>query len=71
MSTGYKGRIGIYELLILDEKIRNSIMAKASTDEIRRLARNAGMTSMKEDGIQKIRAGTTTIGEVLRVTEEE
>lgn len=71
MSTGYKGRIGIYELLVPDEKIRNSIMAKASTDEIRRLARNAGMTSMKEDGIQKIKAGATTVEEVLRVTEEE
>lgn len=70
MSTGYKGRIGIYELLIPDEKIRNSIMAKASTDEIRRLARNAGMTSMKEDGIQKIKAGATTVEEVFRVTEE-
>ncbi|MDP3791428.1 MAG: type II secretion system ATPase GspE [Candidatus Omnitrophota bacterium] len=70
MNTGYKGRIGIYELMIPDDQIRNAIMAKASTDEISKLAHNAGMMGLKDDGIQKIMAGLTTVAEVLRVTEE-
>jgi len=71
METGYKGRIGIYELMIPDEKIRNSIMSRASTDEIRKLARASGMTTLKEDGMRKIEEGVTTAEEVLRVTEED
>jgi type IV pilus assembly protein PilB len=70
MGTGYKGRIGIYELMIPDEKIRNAVISKSSTDEIRRLALAAGMVTLKEDGIRKIKEGTTTVEEVLRVTEE-
>ena len=70
MNTGYKGRLGIYELMIPDEGIRTAVMAKASTDEIRKLARNSGMKSLKEDGIEKIKDGLTSVEEVLRVTEE-
>ncbi len=71
MSTGYKGRISIYELMIPDEKIRNAIVAKSQTDEIRKLARSAGMITLMEDGIEKVKAGVTTVEEVLRVTREE
>jgi type II secretory ATPase GspE/PulE/Tfp pilus assembly ATPase PilB-like protein len=71
MNTGYKGRIGIYELMVPDEAIRAAIMAKSSTDEIRRLARKSGMISLKGDGIEKIKSGVTTVEEVLRVTEED
>jgi type II secretory ATPase GspE/PulE/Tfp pilus assembly ATPase PilB-like protein len=71
MDTGYKGRIGIYELMIPGEDIHNAIMAKSSTDEIRRLALKSGMISLKEDGIEKIKSGVTTVEEVLRVTEED
>jgi type IV pilus assembly protein PilB len=71
MNTGYKGRIGIYELMMPDEELKKAVMAKASTDELRKLARGAGMTGLKEDGLQKIRAGLTTVEEVLRVTEED
>jgi len=71
MSTGYKGRIGIYELMIPDENIRNAIIAKSSTDEIRKLARASGMATLKDDGIEKIKMGLTTVEEVLRVTEED
>jgi type IV pilus assembly protein PilB len=70
MNTGYKGRLGIYELMVPDEEIRNAIMAKASTDEIRKLACNSGMKGLKADGIEKIKAGLTSVEEVLRVTEE-
>jgi type II secretory ATPase GspE/PulE/Tfp pilus assembly ATPase PilB-like protein len=71
MSTGYKGRIGIYELMIPDEDIRNAIMARSSTDDIRKLAYKAGMASLKDDGIEKVKNGVTTVEEVLRVTEED
>ena len=71
MGTGYKGRIGIYELMIPDEKIRNAVISKSSTDEIRKLAlAGSGMTTLKDDGIRKIKEGLTTVEEVLRVTEE-
>ena len=71
MDTGYKGRLGIYELMITDEHIRNAIIAKSSSDDIRKLARASGMIALKEDGIEKIKAGVTTVEEVLRVTEED
>jgi len=71
MNTGYKGRIGIYELMIPDEKIHNAIVAKAPTEEIRKLARAAGMITLMEDGIEKIREGVTSVEEVLRVTRED
>ncbi len=71
MDTGYKGRIGIYELMIPDEKIRNAIISKSSSDEIRKLAAANGMLTLKDDGIQKIKEGLTTVEEVLRVTQDD
>ena len=71
MNTGYKGRIGIFELMIPDENIHNLIISKAPTEEIRKKAVASGMITLKDDGIKKIRDGLTTVEEVLRVTEEE
>ncbi len=71
MNTGYKGRIGIFELMILDDSIRNLVIGKVPTEEIRKKAIASGMTTLKEEGIQKIKESITTVGEVLRVTEEE
>ncbi len=71
MNTGYKGRISIYELMLPDDKIHNAIVAKSPADEIRKLACSAGMVTLMEDGIEKVKAGITTIEEVLRVTREE
>jgi type IV pilus assembly protein PilB len=71
MDTGYKGRIGIYELMLVNDKIRNLIIAKASTDVIRKELIDAGMVTLKTNGIQKIQEGITTVEEVLRVTQEE
>ena len=71
MNSGYRGRIGIFELLTMDEKIRNFTIAKAPLDEIRNQCRFSGMGTLQEDGIQKIRDGLTTVEEVLRVTQEE
>lgn len=70
MSTGYKGRIGIYELMVPDEKIRSAIIAKSSAGAIRDLACAAGMITLLQDGIEKAKQGLTSIDEVLRVTRE-
>lgn len=70
-NTGYKGRIGIFELMLPDENVRKLILTKASLGEIRRQVRASGMVTLKEDGIRKIREGLTTVEEVLRVTQEE
>lgn len=71
MHTGYKGRIGIFEFMVIDEDIRNLITAKAPANEIRKKALESGMITLKEDGIAKIRQGLTTVEEVLRATREE
>ncbi len=70
LETGYKGRIGIIELLTLNEQIRDLIVNKASADVIRKSAREFGMQTMREDGLQKVINGVTSIEEVLRVTQE-
>lgn len=67
-NIGYKGRIGIYELLEMDEAIRDMTYNVASTDEIRKAAKTAGMTTLKEDGIRKAKEGKTTLEEIFRVT---
>ena len=69
--TGYFGRKGIFELLILDDNIRGLISAKASDREIREAARAVGMRTMLEDGRMKVKEGLTTASELLRVTQEE
>lgn len=69
-NTGYKGRIGIFEMLMLDDKIRDMILAKTSSSQIKRFAQEAGMKTLREDGVAKVLAGVTTIDEVIRVTQE-
>jgi len=66
-QTGYRGRVGIYELLLLDEQIRSMIRSNARNEEIRLVARANGFQSMQEDALQKVQAGVTTLDEVLRV----
>ena len=70
-KTGYKGRVGIYELFIITEEIRSLILRKASTGEIRRVAVEQGMVTLREDAWTKARTGFTTIEEILRVTQED
>ncbi len=69
--TGYRGRLGIHELLIIDDEVRNLIMRSADSSEIRRAAAAKGMTTLREDGADKIMRGLTTIDEVLRVTQDD
>ncbi|MDD4879591.1 MAG: GspE/PulE family protein, partial [Candidatus Omnitrophica bacterium] len=71
LHTGYKGRIGIFELMLPDDAIRALTVAKASSTEIRKAATKSGMKTMQEDGIEKVRAGITTLEEVMRVTQQE
>jgi type IV pilus assembly protein PilB len=67
-NTGYKGRIGIYELLIMNEKLREMVVAEASLDDFRNECRRQGMRSLRESGLLAIHSGLTSIEEVLRET---
>ena len=69
--TGFFGRSGLFELLIVDEDIRRLALKGADEGEIRAQARKAGMTTLLEDGVEKIKMGTTTLDEVFRVTRED
>ena len=69
-QTGYKGRVGIFEVMVASESIRQLIMQRANADAIKEQAIKEGMTTMIEDGIKKVMAGATTIEEVLRATRE-
>ena len=68
--TGYLGRTTIMEFLVMDDELRRAVMRHAGMGELEKLARDAGMRTMYEDGIGKALAGLTTIEEVLRVTED-
>ncbi|KKU48582.1 hypothetical protein A3H10_03635 [Candidatus Uhrbacteria bacterium RIFCSPLOWO2_12_FULL_46_10] len=68
--TGYQGRIGIFEVLEMNENIRPLIIERASSDVIMAAARRQGMTTMLEDGVVKVLNGITTLTEVIRVTKE-
>ncbi|MBL7157546.1 MAG: type II/IV secretion system protein [Candidatus Omnitrophica bacterium] len=69
--TGYKGRVAIYELLIIDDPIRELIMRRASSQEVREKARASGMKTIREMGWDKVEMGITTPEEIMRVTEPE
>jgi general secretion pathway protein E len=66
--TGYMGRTGVFELMVMNEEIRQLILDKASADIIRQKAISQGMLTLRECGWQKVREGITTVKEVLRVT---
>jgi type II secretory ATPase GspE/PulE/Tfp pilus assembly ATPase PilB-like protein len=68
-GSGYLGRMGIYELLIVDDKFRDMINQDASVSSMRRVFRESGQPTLFDDGINKVKRGVTTIEEVLRVTE--
>lgn len=70
-ATGYSGRIGIFEVIEMTEKIKTLITQKADSDEITREAVAEGMTTMLDDGLEKTAKGMTTIREVLRATKVE
>ena len=67
-NSGYKGRVGIYELMIMSDELRDAIAAEASGDDLRDIARQQGMTTLRESGLKLIFDGQTTIDEVVRET---
>jgi type IV pilus assembly protein PilB len=65
-GTGYRGRVGVYEMLLNSERIESLSVQRASSEEIRRQARREGMVTLREDGLRKVLAGETTLDELLR-----
>lgn len=68
-ETGYSGRNGLYELLVLDDFLRDAIARSPNVTEFRRMCKERGMVTLREDGFQKVARGLTSVEEVLRVTE--
>ena len=66
-NLGFRGRVGVFELLLLDDPIRNAIRSGGHPDELRKLARSSGMKTMQEDALEKMRDGLTSLQEILRV----
>jgi type IV pilus assembly protein PilB len=66
-NTGYSGRIGVHELLILDDEIRDMVVANASVGEVKAVAARNNMITLRQDGFRKVREGITTIEEVMHV----
>jgi type IV pilus assembly protein PilB len=67
-NTGYKGRMGIYELLIMNDKLRELVVAEASLDDFRNECRKQGMRTLRESGLLAIHSGQTSVEEVMRET---
>jgi type IV pilus assembly protein PilB len=67
-KTGYKGRVGLFEVMKVTQAMREAILSGATSDELRRTAINEGMITLRQSGLQKIKAGTTSVEEVLRET---
>jgi type IV pilus assembly protein PilB len=67
-NTGFKGRIGLYEVMVLNEEIRKLVLERAPANQIAVAAEQAGMRRLREDGLEKVKQGRTSIAEVVRVT---
>lgn len=71
LGTGYSGRSGIFEILLIDDEIRGLTLSTTDSSTIKKKAIEAGMTTLRMDGAEKILRGLTSIDEVMRVTEED
>ncbi|MFH1458500.1 MAG: ATPase, T2SS/T4P/T4SS family [Candidatus Omnitrophota bacterium] len=69
--TGYRGRTGIYEVLVVTEPIRELILSRASSQQIKQKAVTQGMRTLRQDGLRKVFMGLTTFNELVRVTQQE
>lgn len=69
--TGYRGRTAIYEFLVMNDEIREMVLARASADQIKKKAVKLGMRTLRQDGVDKVLKGLTTVSEVMRVTPQE
>jgi general secretion pathway protein E len=70
-NTGYSGRKGIFELLVLTDSVRDQVMARSDASRIKQQALREGMHTLRQDGVRKILSGLTTMEEVFRVTQED
>ena len=70
-DRGYRGRIGIFEVLVMSEELRTMTLQHTSTSQLRRTAIKDGMKTLREDGWRKVVAGHTTIDEIIRLTQED
>lgn len=70
LDEGYYGRVGIFELLLIDEDIRNLIIERSSSNIIKKIAGEKELNTLRMDGSEKVKEGLTTISEILRVTQE-
>ncbi len=70
-QTGYRGRCGIFELLMVSDAVRQLVLKRSSADILKDAAVKQGMRTLREDGWKKVRGGVTTVSEVVRVTQEE
>ena len=68
-GTGHSGRLGIYELLVVDDQVRDVVARNPNVTEFRRQCCERGMVTLRQDGLAKVKAGRTTVQEILRVTE--
>lgn len=68
-KTGYAGRLGIYELLLMDDSLRDMVTRNPDVNHLRKLCRERGLVTLRQDGLDKVQRGLTTIDEILRVTE--
>ena len=67
-QTGYKGRMGIFEIFVIDDEVRHMINNRASTMVLRQQARELGMRTLREDGVRKVLGGLTSAEEVISIT---
>jgi general secretion pathway protein E len=70
-NTGYRGRLGIFELMMMSDEVRAAIMSNQDASTIKSIARDHGMKTLREDGALKVMQGVTTVAEVTRVTRED
>ena len=70
-NRGYKGRIGLFEVILMSEELREMTIQRASSSQLKRAAMRLGMKTLREDGWRKVVAGYTTIEEVVRLTQED
>jgi len=70
-GTGFRGRIGLHEFLVMSDPVKDMVLEKVSSTDIKKKAVSLGMRTLREEGWEKVQQGLTTIGEVLRVTQEE
>jgi type IV pilus assembly protein PilB len=65
---GYRGRLGLFEVMVMSEEIRSLTLERAPSDKITAVAVREGMRRLREDGLDKVKAGVTSMAEIARVT---